>query len=62
MKNIGLDPNHCSYRYALGSVADPDPPYPHVFGPPVTRSFYDHAKIVRKTMIPSKSNKPVLQV
>jgi hypothetical protein len=58
--------------YALGSVADPDPPEPHVFGPPGSGSFYHHAKIVRKTLIPtilwllctvpSKSNKPVLRV
>jgi hypothetical protein len=34
------------------SVADPDPnPDPHVFGPP--GSFYHHAKIVRKTLIPT---------
>jgi hypothetical protein len=30
---------------------DPDPPDPHVFGPP--GSFYHHAKIVRKTLIPA---------
>jgi hypothetical protein len=35
------------------SVADPSPPYPHVFGPPGSRSFYHHAKIVRKTLIPT---------
>jgi hypothetical protein len=48
------------------SVPDPDPPDPHVFGPRgsgSTRqrygfgsgsgSFYHHAKIVRKTLIPS---------
>ncbi len=28
-----------------------DPPDPHVFGPP--GSFYHHAKIVRKTLIPT---------
>ena len=39
--------------YALGSVADPDPPEPHVFGPPGSGSFYHHAKIVRKTLIPT---------
>jgi hypothetical protein len=44
------------------SVADPDPPDPHVFGPPGSGStsqrygsgsgpFYHHAKIVRKTLI-----------
>jgi hypothetical protein len=41
---------------------DPDPPDPHVFGPPGSGStsqmygsgsFYHHAKIVRKTLIPS---------
>jgi hypothetical protein len=50
------------------SVADPDPdpPDPHVFGPPVSGSgstsqrygsgsgsFYHHAKIVRKALIPT---------
>ncbi len=48
------------------SVADPDPdpPDPHVLGPPGSRStsqrygsesgsFYHHAKIVRKTLIPT---------
>jgi hypothetical protein len=44
------------------SVADPDPPDPHVFGPPGSGSnsqrygsgsFYHHAKIVRKTLIPT---------
>jgi hypothetical protein len=34
------DPNPC-----------PDPPDPHVFGPP--GSFHHHAKIVRKTLIPT---------
>jgi hypothetical protein len=41
-----------------GSVADPDPnpdPDPLVFGPPGSGSgsFYHHAKIVRKTLIPT---------
>ena len=31
----------------------PDPPDPHVFGPPGSESFYHHAKIVRKTLIPT---------
>jgi hypothetical protein len=33
---------------------DPDPPDPHVFGPPGSGSgsFYHHAKIIRKTLIP----------
>jgi hypothetical protein len=35
------------------SVADPDPPDPHVFGPRGSGSFYHHAKIVRKTLIPT---------
>ncbi len=34
---------------------DPDPQDPHVFGPPGSGSgsFYHHAKIVRKTLIPT---------
>jgi hypothetical protein len=34
---------------------DPDPPDPRVFGPPGSGSgsFYHHAKIVRKTLIPT---------
>jgi hypothetical protein len=46
------------------SVPDPDPPDPHVFGPPGpgsesirqrygSGSFYQQAEIVRKTLIPS---------
>jgi hypothetical protein len=44
------------------SVADPDTPDPHVFGPPGSGSisqrygsgsFYHHAKIVRKTILDS---------
>jgi hypothetical protein len=44
------------------SVVDPDPPDPHVFGPSGSGStsqrygsgsFYHHAKIVRKTLIPT---------
>jgi hypothetical protein len=31
--------------------SDPDPPDPHVFGPPGSGSFYHLAKIVRKTLI-----------
>jgi hypothetical protein len=45
----------------LSSVPDPDPPDPHVFGPPGSESgstsqgygsgsFYHHAKIVRKNL------------
>ncbi len=30
---------------------DPDPSDPHVFGPPGSGSFYQPAKIVRKTLI-----------
>jgi hypothetical protein len=48
----------------MSSVADPDPPDPHVFGPPGSGSgstsqrygsgsFYLHAKIVRKNLIPA---------
>jgi hypothetical protein len=33
------------------SVPDPDPPDPHVFGPP--GSSYYQAKIVRKALIPT---------
>jgi hypothetical protein len=41
-----------------GSVADPDlnpDPDPHIFGPPGSGSgtFYHHAKIIRKTLIPT---------
>jgi hypothetical protein len=47
------DPDPCVF----GSVADPDPnPDPtdsHVFRPPESRSFYQHAKIVRKPLIPT---------
>ena len=31
-------------------VADPDPPDPHVFGPPGSGSFYYHAKNFKKNM------------
>jgi hypothetical protein len=53
---IGMDPN---------PDPNPDPPDPHVFGPPGSGSgsgfcsgsgsgsFYHHAKIVRKTLIPT---------
>ncbi len=48
----------------ISSVADPDPPDPHVFGPPGSGStsqrygsgsgsFYHHAQIVRKILIPT---------
>jgi hypothetical protein len=50
-----------SYINAASSVADPDPnpdpdqPDPHVYGPPGSGSgsFYHHAKIIRKTLIPT---------
>ncbi len=54
-----------SKRYPSSSVPDPggpEPPDPHVFGPPGSGSisqrygsgsFYDQAKIVRKTLIPT---------
>ncbi len=56
------------YLIVCSSVADPDPdpPDPHVFGPPGSESttqrygsgsgsgsFYHHAKILRKTLIPT---------
>ncbi len=52
------------YHKQKTSVADPDPPDPHFFGPPGSGSasqrygsgsgsFYYHAKIVRKTLIPT---------
>jgi hypothetical protein len=37
----------------ITSVANPDPPDPHVFGPPGSGSFCHRAKIVRKTLIPT---------
>jgi hypothetical protein len=42
-----------SFGAQKSSVPDPnpDPPDPHVFGPP--GSFCHHAKIVRKTLIPT---------
>jgi hypothetical protein len=54
-----LDPVYLTHK---SSVPDPDFPDPHVFGPPGSGStsersgsgsFYHHAKIVRKTLIPS---------
>jgi hypothetical protein len=53
-----------SFRIPTTSVADPDSPDPHVFGPPGSGStsqrygsgsgsFYHHAKIVRKTLVPT---------
>jgi hypothetical protein len=32
---------------------DPDLPDPHVFEPSGSGSFYRHAKIVRKTLVPT---------
>ncbi len=60
----GLSSIAGSATLVRGSVADPnpDPPDPHVFGPPGSGStsqmcgsgsFYHHAKMVRKTMIPN---------
>jgi hypothetical protein len=54
--------NHFGSRPVSYGVADPDPPDPHVFGSPGSGStserygsgsFYHHAKIVRKTLIPT---------
>ena len=52
------------FHLVTSSVADPDPPGPHVFGTPGSGSgstsqrygsgsFYLHAKIVRKSLIPA---------
>ncbi len=52
------------FFFVFFSVADPDPPDPHVFGPPKSGStsqrygsgsgsFYHHTKIGRKTLIPT---------
>jgi hypothetical protein len=50
------------YYYRFSSVPDPDPPDPHVFGPPGSGSisqrygsgsFHHQAKIVRKILIPA---------
>jgi hypothetical protein len=61
---ISYSTSHCLSPYlsiVCTSVADPDPPNSHVFGPPGSGStnqmygsgsFYFHAKIVRKTLIP----------
>jgi hypothetical protein len=57
----------CEYTSCTISIVQasvPDPPDPHVFGPPGSGStsqrygsgsgsFYHHAKIVRKTLIPT---------
>ncbi len=46
-----------SFTLVTVSVADPDPnpdsPDPYVFGPPGSGSSYHHAKILRKTLIPT---------
>jgi hypothetical protein len=57
--NPGLSGGQRKPQLATSSVADPNPdpnpPDPHVFGPPGfgSGSFYYHAKIVRKTLIPT---------
>jgi hypothetical protein len=61
---IGLDHSAFTMQKSMvvTSVPDPDPPDPHVFGPPGSGStsqryrsgsFYHNAKIVRKTFIPT---------
>jgi hypothetical protein len=47
-------PIGANLRILKNNVPDPDP---HVFGPPGSGSgsFYHHAKIVRKSLIPSIS-------
>jgi hypothetical protein len=67
-RTISLPINLGSYFFRFFRVADPDPPDPYVFGPPGSGSisqrygsgfgfgsgsFYHHAKIVRKTLIPT---------
>jgi hypothetical protein len=62
------DPQHWFFTNLYISVPDLDPPDPHVFGPSGSGStiqrygsgsgsgsgsFYRHAKIVRKTLIPT---------
>ncbi len=44
-----------TWDMVIVSVPDPDPPDPHVFGPPESGSgsFYHQAKIVSKTLIPT---------
>ncbi len=53
--NDDLSSQIISHIRKIISVADPDPdpPDPHVFGPPGSGSFYHNAKIVRKTLIPT---------
>ncbi len=60
----GILPSYALMMSLPTSVVDPDPPDPHVFGLPGSGStsqrygsgsgsFYQHAKIVRKTLIPT---------
>jgi hypothetical protein len=62
MDMCDYDAHSGNFRIVCSSVADPDPPDPHVFGPPGSGStsqrygsgsFYNHAKIVRKALIPT---------
>jgi hypothetical protein len=41
----------CDNIFVSLSVPDPDPPDPHVLGPPGSGYFYHQAEIVRKTLI-----------
>jgi hypothetical protein len=61
-EGVGSVKNTPLFCTVLPSVPDPDPPDPHVFEPPGSRSicqrygsgsFCHHAKIVRKTLIPT---------
>jgi hypothetical protein len=62
--NVNLDAYHIRIQVTSVPDPDPDPPDPHVFGPPGSGSisqryrsgsgfFYNQAKIVRKTLIPT---------
>ncbi len=59
-----MSPFLCDLQGLFSSVLDPDPPDSHVFGHPgsgstsqkygsVSEFFYHHAKIIRKSLIPS---------
>jgi hypothetical protein len=61
-KNVRLLFILVEFSVPATSVPDPDPPDPHVFGPPGSgsisqrygsESFYQQAKIARKTLIPT---------
>jgi hypothetical protein len=53
LSGLSKDLSFSSLSFATTSVADPDPSDPYVFGPPGSGSFYQQAKIVRKTFDPT---------